>query len=77
MSKESKTRLDQPLIGALKHFQLREATASVKLDGDTMDCTKCKAAQRQKFIGEIACFLHGEISKEKLAEKAGAKGNRY
>ena len=42
----------------------KEAQASCNLDGDTMDCTKCKA----NILIEIARFLHGEISKEKLAE---------
>ena len=45
----------------------KEAMASVKLDGDTMDCQKCKA----NIIKEIAHFLHGEIFKEKLAENLG------
>lgn len=62
MSKESKTaRPDQPLIRALKHLQLREAIASVKLNGDTSDCAKCKANIRKQVIKEIKIELEKAI----------------
>lgn len=41
---------------------IKEAIASVKLDGDTMDCEKCKAVQKQKLIEKIENLFKFELN---------------
>ncbi len=67
MSKEPKEakQVNNPLTGALKIMQIKEAEASCRLDGDTqsrqpvfvdgatlMDCSKCKVHIQQELIEE-------------------------
>ena len=55
MSKEAKTlRYYREEDEAQERVrQIKEAVASCKLDGDTMDCEKCKANIRKQVIEEI------------------------
>ena len=51
----SKEPINLKLAGPMRIMKAKEALASVKLDGDTMDCTKCVLGKdyRKQLVEEI------------------------
>jgi len=59
-------QVNTPQTGALEIMKIKEAEASCRLDGDTMDCDKCRQQMHKEFCEEVEKLIQGEFKESPI-----------